>query len=128
LSQAKPIIMVCDDEHDLLNLFKAALGKKYDILLADSGQKCIETYIREKQNGKRVDVLLLDYKLGDMLGDVVACKISQLNGVKTIMISAYDLDDTMVRDLIDRKCIIDILKKPIRLPAMLQKIEQVLGR
>lgn len=44
-----------------------------------------------KQKGKKVDVLLLDYKLGDMQGDVVACKIHELNGVKTFLISAYEL-------------------------------------
>ena len=119
--------MVCDDEHDLLSMFKAAFQNKYDVLAVDSGQKCIETFIREKQNGNKIDVLLLDYKLGDMLGDIVACKISQLNGVKTILITAFDLEDAMVRDLIYRKCIIDIMRKPIRLPAMLQRIEQILN-
>ncbi|MDP8915132.1 MAG: hypothetical protein M3M83_01375 [Thermoproteota archaeon] len=47
-----------------------------------------------KQKGKKVDVLLLDYKLGDMQGDVVACKILELNGVKTFLISAYELEQT----------------------------------
>jgi hypothetical protein len=44
-----------------------------------------------KQKGKKVDVLLLDYKLGDMQGDAVACEIYELNGVKTFLISAYGL-------------------------------------
>jgi hypothetical protein len=33
-----------------------------------------------KQKGKKVDVLLLDYKLGDRQGYVVACKMQDLNG------------------------------------------------
>jgi CheY-like chemotaxis protein len=119
--------MICDDEQDLLTLFRAALGKKYEVLTVDSGKKCIETYLREKQDGRKVDVLLLDYKLGDMLGDTVACQISQLNGVKTILISAYDLDEKMIQDLLDRKCIIGTMAKPIRLAQMLQKVDQVLN-
>ncbi|HZA47363.1 MAG TPA: hypothetical protein VE521_00375 [Nitrososphaera sp.] len=61
-----------------------------------------------------------------MFGDIVASKIKELNGVKTILISAYDLDKKMVRELIERKCIVSTLKKPIRLQLMLQKIEQVM--
>ena len=62
-----------------------------------------------------------------MLGDIVACKIKELNGVKTILISAYDLDEKMVRDLIERRCIVSALKKPIRLQQpMIEKIEQVM--
>jgi hypothetical protein len=69
---------------------------------------------------------LLDYKLGDMLGDIVACKISELNGVKTLLISAYDLDQSMVQDLIARRCIVGTIRKPVRLPEMIRQIQDVM--
>jgi len=125
-SGQKTTVMICDDEVDMLGLFKAALEPAYDVLTVDSGKDCIERFIEEKHRGRKIDVLILDYKLGDMLGDIVACKIKELNGVKTILISAYDLDEKMVRDLIERRCIVSTLKKPIRLPAMIQKIEQIM--
>lgn len=125
-SQNKTTVMICDDEVDMLNMFKAALEPDYDVLTVDSGRECIEKFIEEKHRGRKVDVLVLDYKLGDMLGDIVACKIKELNGVKTILISAYDLDELMVRDLIERKCIVDTLKKPVRLPFLIEKIEQLI--
>jgi CheY-like chemotaxis protein len=56
-------VMVCDDETDLLYLFKTALEPTYDVLALESGTGCIEKFIEEKQKGKKVDVLLLDYKL-----------------------------------------------------------------
>lgn len=124
----KKTIMICDDEIDLLNMYKMALQRTYDVIIVDSGKECIERYIAEKHSGKKIHVLLLDYKLGDMLGDIVACKISELNGVKTVLISAYDLDENMVRDLIRRRCIVDTIKKPIRLPAMIQQIEEILNK
>lgn len=120
-------VMVCDDEADLLYLFKSALESTYNVLAVESGKSCIEKFIEEKQNGKKVDALLLDYKLGDMPGDVVACKIHQLNGVKTLLISAYELEQAVVNDLIDSRCIMGVMRKPIRLSAMIKELEKVLA-
>jgi response regulator RpfG family c-di-GMP phosphodiesterase len=120
-------IMICDDEADLLHLFKYTLESDYNILVAESGKDCLERFLEEKDQGKKVDVLLLDYKLGDMTGDIVACKIHELNGVKTILISAYELEQTIVDHLIEHGCIKGILRKPIRMPVMLREIEKTLS-
>jgi DNA-binding response OmpR family regulator len=120
-------VMICDDEVDLLQLFKYALEPSYDVLVVDSGKDCIEKFLEEKHKGKKVDVLLLDYKLGDMLGDIVACKIHELNGVKTILITAYELEQDMVSHLIERRCITGIMKKPIRITAMVKELERLLS-
>jgi CheY-like chemotaxis protein len=120
-------VMICDDEVDLLHLFKHALEPSYDVLVVDSGKDCIEKFLEEKHKGKKVDVLLLDYKLGDMLGDIVACKIHELNGVKTILITAYELQQGMVDHLIERDCITGIMKKPIRIPIMIKELEKILS-
>ncbi|HEV8404916.1 MAG TPA: response regulator [Nitrososphaera sp.] len=126
MSDARKTIMICDDEIDLLNLYKKSLELDYDVIIVDSGKDCIERYIEEKHNGRQIHVLLLDYKLGDMLGDIVACKISELNGVKTLLISAYDLDQSMVRDLIARRCIVGTIRKPVRLPEMIRQIQDIM--
>ena len=118
--------MICDDELDLLYLFKYALEPNYDVLIVDSGKDCIEKFLEEKHRGKKVDVLLLDYKLGDMLGDIVACKIHELNGVKTILITAYELEQDMVSHLIEKRCITGIMKKPVRIPTMIKELERML--
>jgi len=127
MSDARKTVMICDDEIDLLNLFKKSLDIDYDVIIVDSGKECIERFIEEKHKGRQVHVLLLDYKLGDMLGDIVACKINELNGVKTLLISAYDLDQNMVKDLIARHCIVGTIRKPIRLPAIIRQIKDVLN-
>jgi CheY-like chemotaxis protein len=119
-------VMVCDDETDLLYLFKSALEPTYDVLAVESGRGCIETFIEEKHKGKKVDVLLLDYKLGDMLGDVVACKIHELNGVKTFLISAYELERSVINHLMERRCIVGVMRKPIRVSAMIKELEKAL--
>jgi CheY-like chemotaxis protein len=119
--------MICDDETDLLYLFKTALEPTYHVLAVESGRGCIEKFIEEKEKGKKVDVLLLDYKLGDMLGDIVACKIHELNGVKIFLISAYELEHAVVSNLMERQCIIGIMRKPIRVSAMIKELEKALA-
>jgi CheY-like chemotaxis protein len=119
--------MVCDDEIDLLYLFKSALEPAYDVLAVESGKGCIEKFIEERHKGKKVDVLLLDYKLGDMLGDIVACKIHELNGVKTFLISAYELEQEVVNHLMERRCIIGVMRKPIRMSVMIKELEKALA-
>jgi DNA-binding response OmpR family regulator len=92
--------MICDDEIDLLEMFKVALSEECEILTANSGEDCIEKYFEEKKvKNKKIDILLLDYRLGDMYGDTVAKKVKELDDVKIIMISAYELDTKMVEEL-----------------------------
>jgi CheY-like chemotaxis protein len=119
-------VMICDDEIDLLYLFRSALEPTYDVLAVESGKGCIDKFFEERQKGKKVDVLLLDYKLGDMLGDIVACKIHELNGVKTFLISAYELEHAVVNHLMERQCIIGVMRKPIRMSAMIKELEKAL--
>lgn len=120
-------VMICDDEVDLLYLFKYALEPTYDVLIVDSGKDCIKKFLEEKHKGKKVDILLLDYRLGDMMGDIVACRIHELNGVKTILITAYELEQDMVNQLIKQRCITSIMKKPIRMPTMIKELEKLLS-
>lgn len=63
----KKTIIICDDEIDLLEMFQVALSREYETLTIDSGKDYIEKYFEEKKvKNKKIDILLLDYKLGDM--------------------------------------------------------------
>jgi response regulator RpfG family c-di-GMP phosphodiesterase len=118
-------VMICDDEADLLYLFRAALEPIYDVLTAQSGKGCIDKFIEEKEKGNKIHVLLLDYKLGDMQGDIVACKIHQLNGVKTFLISAFELEHTIINQLMERRCIVGAMRKPVRMSSLIKELEQI---
>jgi CheY-like chemotaxis protein len=117
----KKTIMVCDDEQDLRLLFGLILRLKYNVIQVESGKNCIEKYIEEKNRGNKIHLILLDYRLGDMLGDAVARKIKEYNGVKIILISAYDLDHVLVKELEESKFIVQFIEKPIE-PANLIEI------
>jgi DNA-binding response OmpR family regulator len=123
----KKTVMICDDEIDLLDMFQLALGTEYEILTADCGKDCIGKYFEEKKvKGKKIDILLLDYRLGDMQGDTVAKKVKELNDVKIIMISAYELDEKMVEGLKQSGYIVDVIKKPVGMKSLIEKIESFL--
>jgi hypothetical protein len=48
-----------------------------------------------------------------MTGDYVACKIRELNGTNTILISAYKLEKEIISQLKIRNCIADMVIKAI---------------
>ena len=77
-------------------------------------------YLEKKAKGSPVDLLFLDYKLGDMLGDEVAKMIKQMNGIKIILISAYNLDEPTKNELLDNKYIEKFMQKPIRMRQIIQ--------
>ena len=118
----KKTVMVCDDERDLLYLFGQALKSKYNVILVSSGEGCIDRFIEEKNRGNKIHLLLLDYKLSDMLGDSVARKIKEYNGVKIILISAYDLDGDFIEELKESNYIAKYIEKPIHLTDLIDLV------
>jgi DNA-binding response OmpR family regulator len=116
-------VMICDDEEDILKIYGNFLKRKFNIITATSGEMCLSKYKTEKSLGKKIDVLLLDYRLGDMLGDEVACKIRELDGTKTILISAYEIDKSITDKLRKSDCIASEMKKPVSLKELQNNIQ-----
>lgn len=71
------VVMVCEDGIDLLDLYSNVLELRFGVIKVSPGCDCINKYVEQKTNGSNVDLLFLDYKLGDMLGDVVARRIKE---------------------------------------------------
>lgn|SRR5512145_1486358 len=123
----KKTVMVCDDDQDLRLLFGQALKSKYNIILVGSGEDCIEKFIAEKKQGNKIHLILLDYRLGDMFGDSVARKIKEHIGTSIILISAYDLDDALVKELEDNNCIAKHIEKPIHLHSLIEIVSKTIS-
>ena len=47
LSRNRKVVMVCEDEQELLELYSKVLGLKYDVIKVCSGEDCIKRYIEE---------------------------------------------------------------------------------
>jgi CheY-like chemotaxis protein len=124
INRSKRTVMICDDEKDILLAFAIELQTKYNVLTAESGEQCIKKYLDVKHSGRKIDLILLDYKLGDTTGDYVAHKIKELNDVKIIMITAYEVNHDIVRQLEDNELVIDIVQKPIAIDSLMAKVAQ----
>jgi CheY-like chemotaxis protein len=120
--------MICEDNPDLLSLFQKALGSKYIIIAVDSGIECLSRYIDEKAKGNQVDVLLIDYHLKDLPGDIVATTIREISGrrraTNTILISTSEIDKEIVEELKRKDCIMEDIEKPISTDSLLNIIKR----
>jgi CheY-like chemotaxis protein len=123
----KKTVVICDDEQDLLQVFELALESKFNVILASSGKECIDKFLEEKNRGNKVHLILLDYRLGDMMGDSVARTIKQYNGTKIILISAYDLDSAFVKELEENKYITSYAEKPIHLTNLIDLVANTIS-
>jgi DNA-binding response OmpR family regulator len=121
-------ILVCDDESDLLLMFQIHLESQYNVLTVVTGKECIDRVSELKKKNEMIDLVLLDYKLGDITGENVARKIRETEkNIKILMITAFELDDHVVKNMIQNRYIDDIINKPIQLEELSKKIEEHLG-
>jgi CheY-like chemotaxis protein len=123
----KKTIMICEDEPDVLLSFELILESKYNIIMVDSGQKCVEKYIAEISRGNKIHLVLLDYKLrGGVMGDSVARKIKEYSETKVILISAYNIDDELVKELKNGSYITKYVLKPIDSERLTNLIDDII--
>lgn len=107
-------------------MYSAVLSQDYKIEKVVSGKDCISKF-REIQNSfQSVIVLLLDFKLGDMNGDELARQLSRIGEAKIILMSSFDLDINMIKELKDDNIITDFLPKPIKISILRKKIADCL--
>jgi CheY-like chemotaxis protein len=121
-------VMICEDNPDLLSFFQKALGSNYSIIAVDSGIECLSRYIDEKAKGNQVKVLLVDYQLKDLPGDIVATTIREISGrrraTNTILIVTNETDKERVEELKRKDCIMGDIERPISTDSLLNTIKR----
>jgi CheY-like chemotaxis protein len=100
-------------------------GSKYRVIMVDTGEECIERYMEETNRGNKMHLILLDYKLGGMLGDSVARKIKEYNGTKIILNSVYNVDDVFVKELKNGNYISKYVQKPIETDLLTDLVAEI---
>ena len=121
----KKTVMICEDEPDVLLSFEIMLKSKYNLMLVDSGEECIAKYIEEINRGNKINLVLLDYKLCDIMGDSVARKIKEYGGTKIILISAFNIDGVLVKELENGSYISKYILKPIETDSLVNLIDEI---
>ena len=94
-------------------------------MLVDSGEECIAKYIEEINRGNKIDLVLLDYKLCDIMGDSVARKIKEYGGTKIILISAFNIDGVLVKELENGSYISKYILKPLETDNLVNLIDEI---
>jgi CheY-like chemotaxis protein len=54
-------------------------------------------------------------------------KIKEYNGTKIILISAYDLDDALVKDLKEKNYIVKYVEKPIFINSLIELVADTIS-
>ena len=121
----KKTVMICEDEPDVLLSFEIMLKSKYNLMLVDSGEECIVKYIEEINRGNKINLILLDYKLCDIMGDSVARKIKEYGEAKIILISAFNIDGVLVKELENGSYISKYILKPIETDSLVNLIDEI---
>lgn len=126
-------VMICENDLDFLHSLKQALvSDYYSVLTIDSGTECLIKYIDEKVKGNQIDLLVVDYELQDLPGDIVASTIRELSGSRaratnTILLSSSELDKELIEELKRKDYIVEGLKKPISIDSLMKIIETVIA-
>jgi CheY-like chemotaxis protein len=122
-------ILVAEDEETLRNLAKDILeGLEYTVLLATNGEEAIEMY---RNNGERIDLLLLDVVMPRMGGWEAYEKIREIDGdVPLILMTGYCAETVQSRFVNQNKLIEEsdamILQKPYNIEGLGRKVREVL--
>jgi CheY-like chemotaxis protein len=130
--QMKNTVMVCEDDPAILRLIQQILGSKYSTIVVDSGTECLSKYIDEKAKGNQIDVLLVDYGLPDLPGDIIASTVRELGGnqkkiTHTILIGTEEVDKELIDELKTKEYITESIEKPICADTLLAIIEKAIA-
>ena len=118
------LMSVVDDEHDIMSLFSDALS---EIGGASVYGFIDSTLALEHFKLHQLDYSLIisDYRMPTMDGIELLKKVKAINSsVKTILISAFDIDDKLFEEC---KCVDKILQKPITIPELINEVEVLLA-
>jgi hypothetical protein len=90
-------------------------------------------YIDEKVKGNKIDVLIVNYNLRDLPGDIVAITVRDLSSsskriTNTVLVSALELDKELVEYLKRKDCVIDSATKPVSIDSLMRIIEKAIPK
>ena len=107
-------IMIVERERDLSHLYKLYLARlRIDSIIFDDPLMALDHY---QQNHGRYALILLDYALPNMTGLELAKRIRKINSkVHIIMLTGYNIINTVLEDEFREAKITETLLKPIHL-------------
>lgn len=122
VKERRGTLLIADDEDGPREALKMVFGSEYELLLAQDGPGAIEL-----ARGNRVDVALLDIRMGRMSGIDVLEQLKRLDpGVEVVMMTAFETTDTLRRAIKLRA--LDYINKPFDLVHIRSIVHEAMQR
>ena len=119
-SSAKPCVLAIDDEKDLLDIIKTALeGEGFEVLTANNPNEGLKIY---EEHWKKIGVVLLDFLMPEMTGDLVfECILRQNPYARVLLLTACD--DYVARRLFEQG-LRGYIQKPFYLDDLIGRVRE----
>lgn len=130
MATSKKIVSIVDSEIDITELFHYAISTSIEGVSVITFNDPIIALEHFTDNKKNYALVISDLRLPNLNGLELLKKVKQLNpSVRTILISAYEVDEDQVFQNYMKQGIINLfVKKPIGLPELCQEVaNQVRG-
>ena len=104
---ARKSLLFVDDEQRILRSLKALFRRDYDVYVANSGKEAIDFL-----NGRRVDVVVSDQRMPEMLGHELLSQVRQMQPHAIRMLLTGYMDKSAIIDTINDGEIYRFISKP----------------
>jgi DNA-binding response OmpR family regulator len=116
-----PTVLIVDDDRELVDLYAARLGDRYDVLTAHGGEEAIEIFRRERH---AIDAVLLDQRMPDLDGEMVLVSIRDAGfDCPAALVTGVTPDFDVLGRGFD-----DYVRKPVGRETLLATVEELLER
>jgi DNA-binding NtrC family response regulator len=122
----KRLVVIVDDERDITVLFRDALQKIKGVsVFTFTDPKIALEHFRT--NNAHYVVLLSDFRMPELNGIDLIKKIKDSNPfVRTILMTAFEMNDELFKDYIKNEIINAFLQKPILLDTLIKEVSSQL--
>ena len=124
MATSKKIVSIVDDEIDITELFHYAISTSIEGVSVITFNDPVIALEHFADNKKNYALVISDLRMANLNGLELLKKVKQLKpSVRTILISAYEVDEDQVFQNYMKQGIINLfVKKPIGLPELCQEV------
>lgn len=124
MATSKKIVSIVDDEIDITKLFHYAISTSIEGVSVITFNDPVIALEHFADNKKNYALVISDLRMANLNGLELLKKVKQLKpSVRTILISAYEVDEDQVFQNYMKQGIINLfVKKPIGLPELCQEV------
>lgn len=118
MTNAKPTILIVDDDENILHLLQKSLAPRFDVLTASEGAQAVDLF---RLGEDVIEMILLDLGMPGISGYDALAELQLLDpDVKVVIITGLDPDEERLPG------VKAVLRKPFRLTDVIDLVEQVM--